>query len=423
VTRSVVEVVQNQAKRLAGDSGSLTRSQLVSDHAWIDRFVANLGPLIEDRISLDLPQHFVEQVFRLFDADENGTISKQEWVTKCNVLTTEGRDQRIAALFTLVDEDGDGLVTEEEVQRVIGSVVQLVHEATPQVATQVTEVLVDRMAHLVYQELQVPYGRIIPAERMHGFLLGLRKSLPHDWLANGLDGLLRESEVNSADLFRRYATVVQVGGDSVRGITPDMFNKLLEDVLNLDAIFSRFDAMLPVGGDDKEIQAELSVLRKALQDRVRGDNFSISGLLFRALDLDNSGVVDETELQGFVDLLHHTSVYAGSVKANELSQSTTAAAMAMFNSTYETEVQYVMHVLAKNKRVTLERLLGFLNAWAGLFKTLFLEYVEGHTNKEVRETHLRTIVRSWFKQISKGKDSMNVRAFATVLGNVVSALD
>ncbi len=423
LTRLVVDTVQKQASRLAGESEGLARSQLVVEHPWVAEFVANLGPLVEERISISLPDHFVEQVFRLFDADHNGKVTKQEWVAKCNILTTEGREQRINALFTLVDEDSDGLVRADEAQRVFNDVAQLVHEAAPQIVTQVSDILVDRITHLVYHELQIPFGRIIPAERMEAFLLGLRKSLPHDWLSNGLEGLLKESEFNADDLFRRYASLVTVKGEEQHGITADMFERLLQDVLDMDAIFRRFDALLPVSEQDAEIQAQLQSLRRSLQERFTGEGFRISSLIFKALDLDNSGVVDKEELQGFVDLLHHSATYGGSMKANQLAQSYTGAAMAMYNSTLETEVQYVMHVLAKNRRVTLERLKGFVAAWFGLGQNLLLEYVESHTNKAARENELLRIVSAWFSKVSQGKGSMNTRAFATVVGSVVSVFD
>jgi hypothetical protein len=46
---------------------------------------------------------------------------------------------------------------------------------------------------------------VIPQERVESFLIGLRKSLPHDWVSRSLDGLIKKSELDVDDLFRRYA--------------------------------------------------------------------------------------------------------------------------------------------------------------------------------------------------------------------------
>jgi hypothetical protein len=110
--RQAVELVQKAARRVSGQGDGLTRSQIVQDHPWIEDFIAHLDEELSDGISITLPDHFVDQVFRLFDANADGSVTKQEWVSKCNILTTEGTDQRIAALFTLIDEDGDGLLSE-----------------------------------------------------------------------------------------------------------------------------------------------------------------------------------------------------------------------------------------------------------------------------------------------------------------------
>ena len=419
VTRVVVDLAHRSVKRAVGaGEDDLTRSQLVQEHPWVSEFVARLGPELQRSINVKLPEHFVDQVFRLFDSDLDGKITKQEWVSKCNILTTEGREQRIAALFTLIDEDSDGFVTEGEVQRVLSDVAQLINEAAPDVLTQVFDVLVDRILHAIYQQLQIPFGRSIPADRMEMFLLSLRKSLPEAWLTSALEGLLKKSELNAADLFRRYSSVVELkSGETQRGITASMFDKVLDDVVDLDAVFRRFDSMLPmVEKTDPVIIDELKVLRGLVNDRVAGQAFSISSLLFRALDLDNSGVIDETELQGFIDLLEHSAKYGDSNKANDLAKSYSATAMVVHNSTMETELQHVMHVLAKNRRVSLERLQGFLNAITGLVKNFALEYVDVHTDKTARDTHLAKIVHVWFGKVSGGK-KMNIRSFATVVGN------
>lgn len=419
-----MKIIRRKLHEIVGgvddDGESLTKSQLMQEHPWVEQFMTEIGPLLEDSISIELPEHFVNQVFRIFDANDDGLITKQEYVSKCNVLTTEGGEQQIAALFSLMDEDSDGLLVEEEVQGVLTDVAQLIHEATPQVLEQVMSILADRLTHHIYAEVKIPFGRIIPAETMHTFLLNIRKSLPNSALSEFVEGLVRLDRLDSKALFRQYSTSVisSTTGEAELGITPAMFGKLLDHIVDFDALFQSMDAWLPIdAGDNEAIKTELKALRLQLQERFVGENISISDLLFRALDLDNSGVIDRAELESFVELLHHSSTFAESNKANDLRQSMSAVAMTQLNITLETEVQHVMHVLEKKGRVTHQRLTSLIEAVLSVYRRFLAEYIDVHTNKRARHNELRRITHVWFESISGGKGSMNIRAFAGQLGS------
>ena len=313
---------------------------------------------------------------------------------------------QVAALFSLIDEDGDGLIVEEEVQRVLADAAQLVHEATPQVLAQATNILVERFAQRVYEQLQVP------------FVLALRKSLPSSAISSFVEGLVKKDSLDSKKLFRQYSvSAVSSTGAPELGITPAMFGKLLEQILDLDGVFRSMDSWLPIDSEDEVIRSELKSLRLQLQERFVGEQLgSLSSLIFRAIDLDNSGLISQSELDGFINLLHHTSSFAESNKANDLRQSLTAVAMTQINVTLETEVQHIMHVLQKKGRVTCTRLTAFIDAILSIYKSFLGEYIDVHTNKKTRHHELRRITSRWFSQISGGKGSMNIKAFAAELG-------
>jgi hypothetical protein len=285
-TKTIVGIIHKNLQRMVGqeEGGDLRRSQIVQEHPWVEKFVADIGGLLEERISIELPDHFVNQAFRLFDADANGLITKEEFVAKCNILTTEGRDQRITALFSLVDEDQDGLIVEDEVQRVLADVAQLIHEAAPQVLTQVSNILVERLVWHVYDELKIVPGHIIPAERMSSFLLGLRKSLPSAALSSLLEGMIKENVLDSKGLFRKYSQNIKNADGIVEPvITPNMFNKMLEEILDLDGVFQAMDSWLPAATHEGANAEQLASLRNQLRERFVGERFSISDLLLRAL--------------------------------------------------------------------------------------------------------------------------------------------
>jgi hypothetical protein len=139
--------------------------------------------------------------------------------------------------------------------------------------------------------------------------------------------------------------------------------------------------------------------------------------------LDNSGNIDQTELEGFIELLQHSASFAGSNKANDLSQSYTGVALAQLNTTGETEVQHLMHVLAKKRRVTNARLTALVEALISLYKTFLEQYIDVYLCKEARDNELKSIVHTWFHKISDQKDAMNIKAFALNLGGIVSIFD
>lgn len=242
-----------------------------------------------------------------------------------------------------------------------------------------------------------------------------------------------------------------------------MFAKLLEDVIDLDALFLRFDSILsPSLSADRQIQvcrlfscfffvakffllllllwqSALESLRQQLRDRFAGESFSISSLVFRMLDLDDSGCISKIELQGFVDLLNHSAQQINLTK----SYGPTEAGLAAFNSTFETEVSYVMHVLSKNRRVSFERLKGLIASFLGFIKTLIGEYVEVriafcfsscaqeakkkkkkvHTSSSARDTELKQIVHAWYKSLTNGKQNVPIKSVSSVLGSIVNHLD
>lgn len=97
---------------------NLSHTPLVTENPWIEHFVDSLQPLLEGAVAIEPPTRLVDRVYDLFDINEDGVVTKQEFVTKYLALQTGSHEQRIAALFSVFDTNGDGLVSLEEVQRV-----------------------------------------------------------------------------------------------------------------------------------------------------------------------------------------------------------------------------------------------------------------------------------------------------------------
>ena len=58
----------------------------------------------------------------------------------------------------------------------------------------------------------------------------------------------------------------------------------------------------------------------------------------------------------------------------------------------------------------------FIDAILSIYKSFLGEYIDVHTNKKTRHHELRRITNRWYNQISGGKGSMNIKAFAAELG-------
>ncbi|XP_023338172.1 NADPH oxidase 5 [Eurytemora carolleeae] len=87
-------------KRTVGDHGEITLSDFKN-------IVQSKNPF------------FVERVFQIFDKDESGSISFQEFLDAMHQFAGQTPDDKIKFLFKVYDIDGDGLVQEAELQHVM----------------------------------------------------------------------------------------------------------------------------------------------------------------------------------------------------------------------------------------------------------------------------------------------------------------
>ena len=62
---------------------------------------------------------FVERVFQIFDKDDSGSISFQEFIDAIHQFAGQTPEDKIKFLFKVYDIDGDGLIQEAELQHVM----------------------------------------------------------------------------------------------------------------------------------------------------------------------------------------------------------------------------------------------------------------------------------------------------------------
>jgi len=63
-----------------------------------------------------IPERDLEGLFLLYDQDKNGTISWVEFVCLSSITTQGTFLQKVNAIFTGIDKDGNGEITKEELQ-------------------------------------------------------------------------------------------------------------------------------------------------------------------------------------------------------------------------------------------------------------------------------------------------------------------
>lgn len=62
---------------------------------------------------------FNERVFQIFDKDNSGTISLQEFIDAMHQFSGQSSENKIKFLFKVYDLDGDGLIQHEELLHVM----------------------------------------------------------------------------------------------------------------------------------------------------------------------------------------------------------------------------------------------------------------------------------------------------------------
>eukprot|EP00095_Tigriopus_kingsejongensis_P006523 maker-scaffold172_size289735-snap-gene-1.32 protein:Tk06523 transcript:maker-scaffold172_size289735-snap-gene-1.32-mRNA-1 annotation:"nadph oxidase" len=112
---------------IAGLQGNRPRSELTEENLkWLENvFRRSVGESGEIRL-MDFKTivnsknpFFVERVFHIFDKDDNGSISLQEFIDAMHQFAGQSPDDKIKFLFKVYDIDGDGLIQEKELQHVM----------------------------------------------------------------------------------------------------------------------------------------------------------------------------------------------------------------------------------------------------------------------------------------------------------------
>ncbi|XP_028035380.1 NADPH oxidase 5 [Bombyx mandarina] len=95
-----VDRLEQLFKETVGDQKEITREQF-------QKIVVSKNPF------------FTERVFQIFDEDDSGSISLQEFIAAVHRFAGQSPDDKIRFLFKVYDLDGDGLIQHRELQHVM----------------------------------------------------------------------------------------------------------------------------------------------------------------------------------------------------------------------------------------------------------------------------------------------------------------
>ncbi|KAG6622003.1 uncharacterized protein IUM83_07411 [Phytophthora cinnamomi] len=74
---------------------------------------------------------FLDRLFDAFDEDESDSVDFMELSSGLSVLCGDANEDKVMAAFSLFDTDGDGYITEQEMETYLASVFNVMYETTP----------------------------------------------------------------------------------------------------------------------------------------------------------------------------------------------------------------------------------------------------------------------------------------------------
>jgi len=77
-----------------------------------------------DSVSHTSHPELAGMIFDVFDKDGNATMDLREYLVMCGMTRAGTVEQRLAASFELFDENGDGVISQDEVRKILRLLVQ-----------------------------------------------------------------------------------------------------------------------------------------------------------------------------------------------------------------------------------------------------------------------------------------------------------
>ncbi|KAG7380719.1 hypothetical protein PHYPSEUDO_006901 [Phytophthora pseudosyringae] len=243
---------------------------------------------------------FLDRLFDTFDEDESDSVDFVELSTGLSVLCGDSNEDKVVAAFSLFDTDGDGYITQQEMETYLASVFVVMYETTP-ATRQAIGIDAKTLAHYTtmqaFQESDGNRdGRLSLEEfRSWYWVYGRHYQQPTLGLPTGPR---QQPGIGGNQAFGTSNFVASLTGLCDR-VPSDVFEIIAAEV-NEDGVLSR-EAFFSIV--DELVEEQASNTKRKLNDEEKDQLQEIMETVFNGFDTDHDGFVDFCELSSGISVL------------------------------------------------------------------------------------------------------------------------
>ncbi|KAF1316742.1 Recoverin family protein, partial [Globisporangium splendens] len=245
---------------------------------------------------------FLDRLFNSFDVDGNDAVDFVELSSGLSVLCGGTQEEKVVAAFSLFDANGDGFITQEEMEKYLTAVFNVMYETNPLLKQNLS---IDARALASYTTKQA----FLEADLNHDDLLSLEEF--RKWYSSNPMGMslqpasapppsvpapapqisIAQSALASIDLIASLT--------SLRDRTPNDVFEILAAKVNDDGVLGR-EAFHEVFDELAEEQS--AITKRTLTTQESKKMHKILDTVFNDFDTDNDGFVDFCELSSGISV-------------------------------------------------------------------------------------------------------------------------
>ncbi|KAL8002917.1 putative calcium binding protein [Plasmopara halstedii] len=242
---------------------------------------------------------FLDRLFDAFDENKSDSVDFVELCTGLSILCGSLDEDKVVAAFSLIDSDGDGYITQQELETYLKAVFKIIYETTP-AARQLIGIDAKRLAY--YTALQA----FDDWDKNRDGKLTLKEF--HSWywvygdyqqsMMNSRSVIQNQPESNSSHFFGTSDFVASLTGLRDRAAS-DVF-EIIAAKVNEDGVLSR-EAFFSIV--DELVEENVANTNRSLSTEEKDQLQKILEAVFDGFDTDHDGFVDFCELSSGISIL------------------------------------------------------------------------------------------------------------------------